>query len=272
MAVGRSPCTEAVCNLLPGAAATCGIELTAPQLDQYAELCRLLLQHNQAANLTAITDPDLVVTRHFVDSLAVAPHLPSGFAGDGIRAVDVGSGAGMPGLPLAIAFPHWSMTLVESVGKKATFCALAAASLGLSNVLVAPTRAEDLARGEARESFHLALARGVGPMGPLVEFCAPLIHTDGIIALYKSGDLTEESAAADPALKALDCRIVSVGSVPADLDVGIGHRIVIVENSAPPPPDSRAAWAWPAPDRCNRIRIHASCDSRLPRMVSAPSH
>src|SRR5438552_14613107 len=124
------------------AAASLGIELNAAQLAQLDQLGAALREGNQRVNLTRITDPAAIETRHFLDSLSAAvPLLDRLLQGEAPRLVDVGSGGGMPGLPLKIAFPRLRVTLVESVGKKADFLRQTVADLGLADVEVVALRA-----------------------------------------------------------------------------------------------------------------------------------
>lgn len=212
-----------------------GITLTDIQLQTYSAYCALLLQANSRFNLTAITEPTDVVRRHFLDSLTVVLALPASDLSRALRLVDVGSGGGLPGLPLAIAFPQWSVTLMESVNKKATFLVETAATLGLPNVEVTGGRAEDAGRSVARDWFDIACARAVASLPVLVEYCAPLVRTGGHIVLFRGRDVAGELHAARRAIDEMRCRVESTLEVPDHLPVGEGHALIILKKEGPTP-------------------------------------
>lgn len=160
----------------------------------------LLLQANQRMNLTAIRDRAQAELLHIADALtALAFLLPGPFA-----LADVGSGGGVPGIPLAIARPDAHVTLIESTQKKAAFLRQTAATLGLANLAVEPKRAEDLARGELREGFDIAIARGVAPMNLLAEWCLPLVKKGGSMLAMKGARIAEELPAAARSVRILN--------------------------------------------------------------------
>jgi 16S rRNA (guanine527-N7)-methyltransferase len=155
--------------------------------------------------LTRITDPADIETRHFLDSLTAAmPLLDRLRAHERLRLVDVGSGGGMPGLPLKIAFPELRVTLVESIGKKANFLKETVAQLGLRDVDVVAERAETLARDpDHRDAYDWATARAVGSLPVVVELCGPFLAPGGLLVAQRSGDLEADLTQAAPAFKAL---------------------------------------------------------------------
>lgn len=140
----------------------------------------LLTAYNQRCNLTAITQKDEVIHKHFLDSLAGEQLFPVG-----ANAVEIGSGAGFPSLPLKIVRPDLNMTLIESTGKKCEFLQAAIRELGLENVRVLHARAEELGKGELRETFGVAFARAVAPLPALAEYCMPLVMVGGKLIAYK---------------------------------------------------------------------------------------
>ena len=140
----------------------------------------LLLQYNERYNLTAITQKEEVIHKHFLDSLAGEHLFPQGTA-----AVEIGSGAGFPSLPLKIVRPDLSLTLIESTGKKCEFLRAAVRELGLDGVTVLNTRAEDAGKGTLREKFDAAFARAVAPLASLAEYCMPLVRVGGQFIAYK---------------------------------------------------------------------------------------
>jgi 16S rRNA (guanine527-N7)-methyltransferase len=148
-----------------------------------------LLDWNTRINLTAITDPEDVLLKHFLDSLALLKVCPYPEA----RLLDIGSGAGFPGLPLKIVRPQWHVTLLEATGKKTLFLRHIVEMLPLRDVEIMHDRAEELAhKPEYRARFDIVTARAVSALPTLLEYCAPYCRVGGIIVLPKKGDLTEE--------------------------------------------------------------------------------
>lgn len=191
-----------------------GINLSEEQLTQFAEYTRLLAEGNRRANLTSITEPAEVQVRHYFDSLTAVLAQPEWR--DGLRVVDLGSGAGFPGVPLKIAFPGIRLTLVESVGKKTAFLRDAVERLGLGDVEVLTTRAEELARQEGyRGQFDVALARGVGAMPVLIEYALPLCKGHGRLLAWKGGDGPAEAKGSVNALAELGGKLAGLHSVDA---------------------------------------------------------
>jgi 16S rRNA (guanine527-N7)-methyltransferase len=146
-----------------------------------------------------------------------------------LRLVDIGSGGGLPGMAIAIAYPRWSITLLDSVGKKAGFLESTANRMDLPKVEVVCDRAENFGRSAARDSYDIACARAVATFPVLIEYCAPLVRKGGRIILFKSGDVPGEVARAEHVLEELNCRLTSVIDVPAALPVGEDHRLVILQ-------------------------------------------
>jgi 16S rRNA (guanine527-N7)-methyltransferase len=192
---------------------------------------RLLLAWNDAINLTAITAPEAVALRHVVDSLSVVPLLRRDLA-----ILDLGSGGGFPGLPVAAAVPASRVTLVDAVAKKAAFLEAAVQASGLrGRVSVRAVRAESLA-GVAR--WEVVLARGVGPLSELVELAMPLLAPGGRLIAWKRGAIDDELAAATRAAAALRAGPPRIHeSVPGGgLDDLAGHVLVEVRKTGPTPP------------------------------------
>ena len=216
-------------------AARLGIELSDAQLAKLDQLGAALREGNRRVNLTRITDPDQVETRHFLDSLSAAvPLLDRVHAGEAIRLVDVGSGGGFPGLPLKIAFPRLHVTLVESVNKKADFLRETVAQLGLADVEVVPERAEIAAREERhRDAYDWATARALGTLPVVVELVAPFLAPGGLLVAQRSGNLDADLVHAAPAFKAL--RLWARTPIYLDLPGLEGHGLVVGEKYAPSP-------------------------------------
>ena len=201
-------------ELLSRYAPRLGIPLSADQLAQFAEYTRLLLDANRRVNLTAVTDPDEIQVRHYLDSLTAVLALPEW--PDGRRVVDIGAGAGFPGIPLKIAFPGIRLTLADSVGKKTAFLRDLTARLELADVETLTIRAEDLGRAEGyRGQFDVALARGVAAMPALVEYALPLCRGNGRLLAWKGKAGPAEARAAAGALQALHGKIAGIHSADA---------------------------------------------------------
>lgn len=187
-------------SVLRAGAAAMGIPLDDGQIERFVRLRALLLEWNARINLTAITDPAEIETRHFLDSLTCVLPIPPHLWNVPQRVLDIGSGAGFPALPLAIAFPHWQVTSLDATGKKVHFQQEAAATLGLGNVLPVHGRAEELIRqpGE-RSRYQFVTARAVAALPTLLEYCCPFTYTSCRIVLPKKGNLTDELAAGERA-------------------------------------------------------------------------
>ena len=195
-------------TLLVRGARALDLDLGADQLSRFALFTQQLLAGNEHMNLTAITDPEEIQVKHYLDSLTVVPLLRQAGA-DRRRLVDVGSGNGLPGLAIAIAVPSLQVTLVEATGKKARFLQHASEELGLRNVRVRPGRAEQLAHetGE-REGYNFATARAVGATATLVELLTPFLRIGGLAILMKTEEAVEaEIGAAAEALTKLGCQV-----------------------------------------------------------------
>lgn len=209
------------------------IILTPKQLEQFSLYEKLLLEWNEKINLTAIRDVPGIRTKHFLDSLSVvrvfAKTPPSCL-------IDVGTGAGFPGIPLKIIFPQIRLVLVESVGKKANFCQLVVDTLSLSGVEVQTNRAEELAhQPKFRERFDLVVARAVANMPVLAEYLLPLVHVGGKMIAQKGVSAHEETQSATHALKILGGELETI--LPVELPGVSDERfLVVVKKVAATPP------------------------------------
>ncbi len=168
-----------------------GLMLNDQQLAQFLLYQQELLDWNTRFNLTAITDPEEVQIKHFLDSLS----LLAVYDGPQTHLLDIGSGAGFPGLALKIARPEWNVTLLEATGKKVTFLRYIIETLQLEGIVAVQGRAEELAHQEgSRAKFDLVTARAVASLSALLEYSAPYCRVGGSIVLPKKGDLTDELA------------------------------------------------------------------------------
>jgi 16S rRNA (guanine527-N7)-methyltransferase len=190
-----------------------GIAFEPGDLEKLGEYLTLLLDANTRFNLTAITDPAEAWMRHIFDSLTLMPLLVNAE----VRSViDVGSGGGLPGMPLAIVMPGVRFTLLEATGKKAAFLRESALRLGLANVDVLSERAETAGQDDrnCRERFDAVVARAVGKLSVLVELTAPLARVGGHILAIKGEKAAEEITEAKQALHHLHCAVVSTVRTP----------------------------------------------------------
>ena len=185
-------------NRLEKKCSTWNIALTGTQLDQLDAFAEILVEYNQKVNLTAITDPEGIEDKHFLDSLlfAAQPEVAG-------KMVDVGAGAGFPGIVTKIYKPELEMTLMEPTGKRVEFLKYACGQLGLTGVEFAKERAEEAARKSWREQFDLASARAVAALPMLAEYCLPLVKVGGSFLAMKGASGEEELAAARGAIRKL---------------------------------------------------------------------
>ena len=206
---------------------------------------RLLLAWNRAINLTAIVEPQAIALLHVADSLSAVPSIARAIAGVPThpsrsgrpRIVDLGSGGGFPGVPLAAALPDADVTLLDSVAKKTRFLTAAVDAAGLSDRVRARTgRAEEVAReAEERGTAAIVTARAVGPLADLVELAMPLLSPGGTLVAWKRGAIGEELAAAARATRVLGASDPEVAPVEAIEELR-GHLLVTVRKIGPTPP------------------------------------
>ena len=182
-----------------------GISYKEEQTILCEEYFMLVAEANKHLNLTRITDKAQAAIQHFADAVRLLGflELPSG-----CRVIDVGTGAGFPGIPLKIFRPEIDLALLDASGKKADFIRSASKSLGI-NATVYAERAEEAARGSLRESFDVVLSRAVAPLNVLLELCVPLLRSGGVFAAWKGENFEEELSQAGAALSALGCRLRS---------------------------------------------------------------
>lgn len=185
-----------------------GITLSDKQKQQFDSFYELLVEWNKVMNLTGITEYEEVNEKHFVDSLSIIKAID---LNDVDNLIDIGTGAGFPGIPLKIAFPHLKVVLLDSLNKRIKFLNTVIEELGLDNIETIHGRAEDFAKqAEYREQFDLCVSRAVANLSTLSEYCMPYIHTGGMFIPYKSGEIEEEVAGAKKAVHVLGGKIEEV--------------------------------------------------------------
>lgn len=212
-----------------------GYELTPRQLEQFTIYYQELVDWNRRINLTAITDDEEVQVKHFLDSLSVTLALDPPEQ-TGLRVIDVGTGAGFPGLPLKILLPEIRLTLLEATAKKADFLRHVTEKLGISDVEIVVGRAEEVAHQDAyREKFDLTLSRAVAVLPTLVELCLPFCAIGGCFIAHKSGDAMGEAAQAAKAIRVMGGGLREVKRV--NLNELPGERyLVVIDKLQPIPP------------------------------------
>lgn len=195
-------------NKLKVKAAQIGVELNERQLEQFELFYHLLLEKNKVMNLTSITEEDEVIEKHFIDSMTCRRVVDFQSVES---VVDIGTGAGFPGIPLKILYPSISFVLVDSLNKRVRFLQEVIEKLELENIEAVHGRAEDLARKpEYRASFSLCVSRAVANLSTLSEYCIPFVKVNGFFVSYKAGKGLEEIKTSNSCMKALGSKIEQV--------------------------------------------------------------
>lgn len=215
----------------------CGIKkldlaYTENQLNQFMKYYDLLIEKNKVMNLTAITDLDEVMVKHFLDSILIYNTIDV-FKVNTL--IDVGTGAGFPGIPLKIMFPHLKVTLVDSLNKRLKFLNSVIEELNLEDVNTVHGRAEDLGHNIIyREKYDLCVSRAVANLSTLSEYCIPFIKSDGLFISYKSADSEQEINLSNNAIKILGCKILKQDKIILPMsDVKRNIVIIIKEKKTP---------------------------------------
>ncbi len=184
-----------------------GITLSDSQIDQFMMYYKILIEWNQVMNLTAITAFNEVCTKHFLDSISLCKVID---CTQEYTLMDVGTGAGFPGIPLKIVFPNLQITLLDSLGKRVKFLNEVIQRLGLHGIQAIHGRAEDYAKANLlREKFDICVSRAVANLSTLSEYCIPYVKEGGFFISYKSEKLSEEMSNAKKAIEILGGNIVS---------------------------------------------------------------
>lgn len=239
-------------DLITNGAKTLGVTLSARQTEQLIEYARLLKEWNEKINLTAITDDEGIATKHFLDSLSA---FKTGHVGE--KVIDIGTGAGFPGLVMKIAEPDIRLTLLDSLNKRITFLKEISAELGIDGVEFIHGRAEDFSRkSQYREKFDTVVSRAVARMTTLAEWCLPYVRQGGYFLALKGPLADEELAEARRAIHILGGGQVSV----TDVDIpftDLHHRIINIKKVRQTPmrfPRKPAAASKLSVEQCYKMK------------------
>ena len=213
-------------NIMKTAADEVNVQFDEQMYDRFIKYMRLVQEWNQKINLTAITEDEEFIKKHFIDCIKA-------FKSDELKnaktIIDVGTGAGFPGMPIAILREDIEVTLLDSLNKRINFLNLVIKELGLKNVITIHSRAEDGARKkELREKFDVATSRAVANMAVLSEFCLPYVKVSGYFVALKGPAIEEELANSEKALDILGGKLLRVDETIIE-GTDLNHNIVIVE-------------------------------------------
>ena len=202
------------------------IPVSSETLSKFEKYMRLVLAWNEKVNLTAITEEDEFIQKHFIDSILCA-NFDEVKSADTV--IDVGTGAGFPGVPLALVFPEKHFLLIDSTGKKIRILREILDALDVSRVTVLHARAEELARKEEyREKFDLCVSRAVANMTVLSGYCLPFVKPGGSFIAYKGPEVTKELAQAQPEIKRLGGKVKDIRKAALE-GFGFDHSLVVIE-------------------------------------------
>ena len=186
------------------------ITLTDEQIEQFLQYYEMLVEKNKVMNLTGITEYEEVIQKHFLDSLSLIRVIPD-IASQKLTVIDLGTGAGFPGIPLKIAFPELDITLMDSLNKRILFLQEVIDALGLKKVSAVHGRAEEMASNAThRQQYDLCVSRAVSNLAVLTEYCLPFVKKGGLFVAYKSADSDAEIQEGKKAISILGGKLTSV--------------------------------------------------------------
>lgn len=206
--------------------------VTEKQTEQFAKYSEMLVEWNEKMNLTAVTDPDGISVKHFLDSILPIYHID--FDGCGSVA-DIGTGAGFPGIPLKIMMPDKRLVLIDSLNKRINFLKAVTDEIGLDNTECIHGRAEEMGKkAEYREKFDAVVSRAVANMKVLCEYCLPFVKVGGMFVALKAENAEEELETAKPMIGTLGGKVEEVISAPLPMS-DITRKLIVVRKVAPTP-------------------------------------
>ncbi|MCX6344310.1 MAG: 16S rRNA (guanine(527)-N(7))-methyltransferase RsmG [Armatimonadetes bacterium] len=227
-------------DLLRAGASEMGIELSESQLTQLDSYAAFLVETNKQFNLTRITDPEDIVTFHYLDSFTCLAALDISDRGN---VIDVGAGPGFPGIPIKIARPDISIALLEATRKKTDFMTSVMQRLSLENAVALNARAEEIGREpEYREQYDIAYARALSDMKVLAELCLPLVRVGGYVVAQKSQNIDEELVAAKAIIGQLGGKIENIRQIQIP-GTEIIRQLVVIQKIKPTPPQYPRTYA-----------------------------
>jgi 16S rRNA (guanine527-N7)-methyltransferase len=213
-------------DLMAKAAEDVGLELTTDQYDQFITYMRLLQEWNEKINLTAILEDEEIIKKHFIDSIKAFKR--EEFK-QNVNVIDVGTGAGFPGIPIAIMNPNINVTLLDSLNKRIKFLDIVINKLGLKNIKTIHSRAEDGARNKnLRERFDIATSRAVANMSVLSEYCLPYVKIGGKFIALKGPAVEQEIEESNVAIKTLGGELEQICEIKIE-DTDLRHNLVVVK-------------------------------------------
>ena len=222
---------------------TLGVRFSVEQTEQFYKYMNLLIEWNEKINLTAITDPNEIILKHFIDSITILKYIK-----DGSTVVDVGTGAGFPGIPLSIMNPTLKITLVDSLNKRLIFLQEVINELNLKNVELVHARAEEFGQNKKyREKFDIATSRAVANLSTLSEYLLPLVKVDGIVISMKAGNASQEIEDAKKAIRTLGGKINNINEFNLPQS-DIGRTIITIDKIKETPSKYPRRAGTPAKD------------------------